>query len=268
MVAIYRPTYFAGLRWLLKLDLQGWSRMIRGLHLRCLGIDEVKKHLAEGYSLIRWGDGETANLRGKTTWHQTGSPELAKLLNQMLRFLSSTERRILFGIPSIALEGLILKPSSTAWSQRKQLWSSRVLFNLREFRVLTEDKVFDSGVFYSQFSRIPEILNALNTDTRDVLYISSSPAPVLEEYCAHLSYVAIPKRDAFAEIENVKIKTLAWLSSSKSHPLILFSGGSAVKALCPELIEKSQVVDLGSGVRFLESNRVVLDWEAGRSNKS
>ena len=268
MVAIYRPTYLAGLRWLFKLDLQGWSRMVGGLRPKCLAIEEIKTFLAEGYSLLRWGDGETANLREKTTWHQTSDPDLAKLLNQLLQDLTSTKKRVLFGLPLNSLQGSLLNPRSFAWSHRKQLWSSRVLFNLKRFRDLTNGHVFDSGIFYNQYSAIPGILKSLNTHARNILYISSTDAPVLKDHCLHLSHLAIPKKDAFTDLERIRTEALSWLSASGSDPLILFSGGSTVKALFLELVERCQVVDLGSGVRFLESSRITLDWENETSSGS
>lgn len=259
MTYIYRPTYSEGLKWLLKLDFRGWLGFVLGVRTLEMTFENFIDNIKAGRSLIRWGDGETANLRIKRNWHQQGHPELSTRLYSLLEMVSQ-EPEILFGLPLKSLENIFVSRRDFFWPNRKQLWSTRALFNQRYYRSILKIPRIDAELFYRDPGLIPLIMKAIDAPRRDVLFISSKPSPTLVKIVPDIDFLKIPEKDAFATVHDIERKTKKWLNNCR-RPVILFAGGSVLKAFCATLVGQCQIIDLGSGVRFLEPGERHMDWE-------
>lgn len=257
----YKVTLASGIRWFFKLDFKGFKNFFLGENPQYVGNPEVYEYLATGYSIIRWGDGETANLRGKSTWHQESSAELSQRLEAVLQ-LALKKPEIMIGPSEGILEGRFLDTRSYAWSYRRNCWSTRVLFNLPKFRGLMQRRAFDASWFYKNFTQIPEVFRVLKITERDVLFVSSNSSKFLEKECPALHFLQIDSRNAFRRYPSLEDAVERWLTEHSRDPLVVIAGGSTSKVLISRFHPHAQFVDIGSGMRFLDEGIITYDWDS------
>lgn len=252
-------TPWKGIQWFSKLDARGFLGFFRGHSIQTMTFDELISALRRGMSLVRWGDGETANLRGKDTWHQQADGQLSKMLDQLLLGIYRSEKLVL-GVPVSVVENSFLTLVIHQVRLLKIIWSTRVLLNCKLMRKLNPSRLVDSHIFLQQPERVSELLSNLDLGNRDAIYVSSVPSNLMASFSLRLSHLIIPPRNAYSQVEMVRQKLANWLKSAEK-PIIFFSAGSAVKVLVLELVHRCQIIDLGSGLRFLDTGAQKYEWD-------
>jgi len=244
------------------LDLEGLVAVIRGRALDTLDFPSLLTLLSQGKSLVRWGDGETANLRNKSTWLQPKDTNLAKDLEELLDF-AITSKELIFCAPHDALQHSIF--SSKEWNQEKlkTLLTSRILFNLPRYRSLIERKSATSTLWYSNFDKLPELLNVIKITEKDVFFVSNRDSKLLKSKARSYKLHLIPSRAAYLTKGEIEGSFEKWISDVRT-PIVIHSGGPTLKALSPKIMQHCQTIDIGHGMLFHATGKQLMEWDVNR----
>lgn len=257
----FQATPIKGFKWMLQLDRKGFWSLIVGRTVTELSDNEVVESLKLGRSFIRWGDGETANLRGKSSWHQSGDTLLSDELDRFLDFIRGADHLVL-GLPFVAIKGPLFNGSTWPLWKIKVLLSTRVLLNSNRIKSIPNSRVADSEIWYRIFLEIPSILLSIGVKYRPVLLISGNDThrDALAEICS-ADYFKIKSLNAFEQYQEIRQFTLDWANANTAErPIILLAAGSVGKLLVTHLPPEVQVVDIGSGLSALIKGRIERDW--------
>ena len=257
------PTPIKGLLMLMKLRPVGFFRFIFGSGVKKMDDSELLMSLIKGKSFIRWGDGETANLREKSTWHQRSNHELSTKLSELLDICADSEN-IIMGINFQAIRNSLFDKKVWDLGNRNRLLSSRALFNHKKFYPFFRSGLADAFFFYNNFEKLVNYLSLIAPYNRPILVINSDPEilPLLKDWKS-ITFVRINPRDAFDEYQEMERRVESWLNSlsSEDNGLLLLSGGSASKILVTKFSELCQIIDVGSGFSFAKDGNLVMDWD-------
>jgi hypothetical protein len=246
--------------WISTISAQGVIPFFRGWSISEVSDEEIVKNLSLGHSMIRWGDGETANLRLKSTFHQKSSSELSRELNYLLDQVLSNSS-LMFGLPILGLQYPIVGNKNFSYSLLKIYFSTRVLFNQRRFLQFKKFPVIDQMFWYKNYSKITEILSRVDFQERSVLFISSHDEKEFFKGCKDFTFVKVAPIDSFNYHNLLISQVTLWIDNSKQKPLLLLAGGAASKVVGARFLEKCQVIDIGSGIRFNRIGGVKYDWD-------
>jgi hypothetical protein len=257
----FQATPIKGFKWMSQLDHKGFWSLIVGRTVTELNDDEVVESLKLGRSFIRWGDGETANLRGKSSWHQSGDTYLSDELARFLDYIRGADHLIL-GLPFVAIKGSLFNTSIWPLWKIKVLLSTRVLLNSNRIQSIPSSRVADAEIWYRIFLEIPSILLSIGVKYRPVLLVSGNDAhrDAIAAIC-NADYFEIRSLNAFEQYEEIHQFTFDWATSHiAERPIILLAAGSVGKLLVMHLPTEVQVVDIGSGLSALLEGRIERDW--------
>lgn len=258
-----KPRSLGALSWLLRLTPLGLCRFIFGSNPAVISNSELMEGLISGKSFVRWGDGETANLRGKSTWHQSGDPKLSQKLSELIDYCSNSEH-VIFGVNFQAIQHSILNRKKWQWSGFRILFSSRVLFNQWKFRKLINSPLADALFWYNHSEQLVNNLDLIIPKNRPILVVSSNSdkLSILRSWNS-ITLIEISPRDAFRDFQSMVDQVNVWLDTLKdpNNGIIILSGGSASKILVPKFSHFCQVIDIGSGFAFAYEGKKVMDWD-------
>ena len=257
----FKPTPVKGIQWICQLDLKGLWFLIVGRTTNELSDQALVKKLEDGLSFIRWGDGETANLRGKSSWHQGANSSLSMELSHALDYMQN-DAKLILGLPLVAIKGNLLRQTAWPFWKIKILLATRVLLNTKNIRTIPEDKISDAEFWYRNFSSILKILLSLEIKHRPVLLISGNESHLdaLASIC-NVHFYQIPAVNAFAQYEEIQNFTVRWCDDRiTQRPIVLLAAGSVGKLLIMHLTSRVQVIDIGSGLSALLSGKIERDW--------
>jgi hypothetical protein len=246
--------------WVCTIPVKGIIPFLRGWRVTNAKDYEIVKKLTLGYSMIRWGDGETANLRMKSTFHQKKNEELAKELNNLLE-KALVEPNLMFGLPILGLRYPILGSNQFNFPLLKIYFSTRVLFNQKRFLQFKKSPVVDQMFWYKNYHRLSEILTILSFQERSVLFISSFDEKDFFRNCMDYTFVEVSPTDSFDNFRYLISQVSKWIENSPNRPLLLLAGGAASKVVGARFTKNCQVIDVGSGIRFGRIGGVKFDWE-------
>ena len=150
MVKRFKATPMKGLKWISQLDSKGLWFLFVGREINKLEDQQVVNELKSGKSFIRWGDGETANLRGKSSWHQLGNSQLSHELDLCLDYILDVDHLVL-GLPLVAVKDSMANRSSWPFWKIKVLLATRVLLNTEKFRGIPKNKISDAEIWYRKY---------------------------------------------------------------------------------------------------------------------
>ena len=229
------------------MPLKHVRRWILGMDVPVLGLEETLAFLeASGASLARWGDGETAILRGRSIPFQDWSPSLSERLGNLL---NQRQPGILLAIPAGALKGPI-------WRHlKKPTWlATRVVLA----SALQPGRIYaDAFMFRDEPVRALAALKASIGRSGRVVVVSSNPRD--RDYFSGIScpvvHVLISERNAFAKFESIcrRIRSSAAMKrddDTSAPTVVLFSAGPAAKALVAELAGEFRCYDVGHLFHF------------------
>lgn len=257
----FRATPLLGIKWFSQLDLPGIFFFLLGRKPELLEDHQVIEMLRNRNHFIRWGDGETANLRTKSSWHQVGDPRLAEKLRDLLAYCDDSSNVIL-GIPISAIESRVILNSDWPLWKLRILSSTRVLMNLKKLRRKDKETIADAEFWYRHFLDMNLILGNFIDSKKAVLLISGDTEHArLLNWIADLEHYIIPSRDAFDQYQDMEKFVSVWISRKFEKELVvLLAGGSTSKVLLPKFGEYAQFIDVGSGLAYLLKGKIQRDW--------
>jgi hypothetical protein len=242
-----------------KLGFSGNITLIRGCPQPFLSDSDTITLLLSGYSFVRWGDGETAIVRGKDIYYQQADEKLSCKL-----------KRLAFHPPSRTIIGL-------PWTVEKSLFSTK--WNIRIFKIMFSTRVFWSSLFdlrknqlllgrtefwWNHASKITEILTQISLRASATVLIG--PKRFLKFCPKKTHHIEIPERDAFSDYQSICLQIEKIIRSSSGLVAILVAAGPTAKAIAADFAEKSQVIDVGHGFNFAEGGFGSWSWST-RNNR-
>jgi hypothetical protein len=257
----FKATPLKGLKWISQLDTVGLWFLFVGREITKLEDLQVVAELKNGKSFIRWGDGETANLRGKSSWHQEGDSQLSCELHRCLDYMLNVDQLVL-GLPLVAMRDSITNRSSWPVWKIKVLLATRVLLNTEKFRNIPRNRISDAEIWYRRYEEIPDILKSIVMKNRPVLLISGDPShhDVIKAICK-AEFLPIHSINAFGQYQEIQSSAVEWCTKNSSErPIVLLAAGSVGKLLVMHLHPTAQVIDIGSGLSALATGIFERDW--------
>lgn len=255
MEGLKSPTPLRLVGEILRLRPTRWFHFIFGTRLKLMSDEEFMFLLREGWSLYRWGDGETAIARGKSISYQIEDPILEGKLKKLVK---SHHPATIHGLSWALFSSLF----DSRWRTRKLF---RVMFSTKVFlsqnhKVKQNNKYIETQVWYTR-KNIQEDLQSI-IGTRPCLLVASK-----EEYLQALpsqtSFLNCPSKNAFQEYEVLNSSIEEWLqyNSTGEKPCILTACGPTSKALVLDFRDRCQVIDIGHGFNFYLFGFGVYAWK-------
>lgn len=236
------PTPFALVKELFRLGPRNLRNLVCGNAVEVMNDKKTMELLRDGFSFVRWGDGETALARGKQIGFQKQDRELAR---RLLDLWKQDYDKLIIGVPWVLNASLF----DTRWSMRmfKIMFSTRV-FLLSKIRVGVQ-KFGRTEFFWDHSIKLDMFLRDL-CQSRPVLLISNEKQYL--KICPQgTKFLKIKSVDAFADFEKIERNIGDWLQSvSPRSPIILVSAGPTAKVIVSSYANQAQVLDLGHGLRF------------------
>jgi hypothetical protein len=216
--------------------------LIFGSKPNLLSDNIIVENLESGASFVRWGDGETAIARGKQIGYQAGNVELQGKLIQLLQIRNEN---LIIGVPW----SYYASPLDPKWSKR----TFRILFSTRVFLLgfiqLQVLKLGRTEFFWNTNYDLKDLLTSI-CKKRKVLLVASDKK-FLERCPNGTEFFQIPDTDAFDDYSNILMHIRKWVSFHEDgETSILLAAGPTSKALVLDLVEKTQLIDVGHGFRF------------------
>ena len=200
--------------------------------------------LRGGFSVYRWGDGETAICRGKDISYQLADPKLAQKLLELLKLRN---REIIHGLPWVYSVSLF----SRRWSRKKFkiLFSTRVFLNKHHKRKSNLHYV-EGHIWYSVANELRKVLSQI-LGARKVILVASNPE-FLTLCPTGTHFISAPQIDAFSRYHEICRDLDGAIESLAPHEslTILVAIGPTSKAIVRDYFEKAQVIDVGHGFNF------------------
>lgn len=245
MEGIQPPTPMRLVREILNIPPRKFFKLILGEKVKLLDYDEFLLLLREGYSLYRWGDGETAIARGKSISYQSSSSQLAR---KLLLLVSSSHLSTIHG-----LSWAYFSPISDKKWRTKKLF--KVMFSTRVF-LIKNHKTHESSPYVETqvwYGRNQELLEDLIDiiDSRPTLLVAND-RKFLEAVPEHANFLQCPNKNAFEVFDQLKESIDEWLKAQDTlqKPCILLCAGPTSKALVLEFRDVAQAIDIGHGLNF------------------
>lgn len=234
----------------LTLGVRGLWRFIFGYRAKVISDLRFEKMLKDGWSLVRWGDGETAIARGKSISYQKNDEELAEILRNLIVLLPP---RTIFGLPWAFTKSLVDKK----WNKRFwQIFLSTRVYLDRNFELKSRE-VIDTEIWYRLYLRLPSLLEELSKTA--TLILVTGNAEFLSVCPKGTELILVPHKNAFVSFRRTLDFIQCNLDRSKKSVFLLAAGPSS-KAFVSHLARDHQVIDIGHGFDFLLRGRGKYAW--------
>ena len=218
---------------------------------------EVTKALLNGYSLLRWADGETALARGKTIGYQEKNLELSRLL---MKCITEESEKTLIGIPPANFESVF----NGKWNIRRLgiMFSTRVL-HAKTLKINSK-KFCSTFYWYDLYSELPELISKI-IGKRPCLLVTGNQE-FLSACPSGTELIQTPSIDAFSMHKKIESRIEAWIMKKSQYdqntkPLILLACGPYSKVLVHKYSNRAQAIDVGHGFNFYLSGKPKFSWE-------
>jgi hypothetical protein len=215
--------------------------------------------LAEGWSLYRWGDGETAICRGKSISYQISNEVLAR---KLLELISTKHESTIHGLSWAYSASLYDK----RWQSRKifsVMFSTKVFLTLYHLRFV--DNIYvETQVWYSRYKNLAEDLKFI-IGNRPALLVASN-MKFMQIMPAQTEFLECPSKDAFSNYLELCSSIKEWLKvvNGLSRPCILVAAGPTSKALVLDFRDDCQIIDIGHGFNFSAFGFGNYAWKEGK----
>jgi hypothetical protein len=222
-------------------------RCLLGCRVKALTHREAMEWLeTTGKSLVRWGDGETAVLRGRGIHFQAAHPALAHALGEIL---AQDRPDIAIGVPVRALSGPVWEHFRVRlWLRTRMVWA----------RYARSDRLYvDAFMFRDRPAEALDLVLGVASRRGWVLVVSSNGDDLefFRRLVCPCDWIGIPAKDAFQGLGSIlsDIRAAALrLSrvSGRDDGLVLISAGPTAKVLIADLAPALCCYDVGHLFHF------------------
>lgn len=220
--------------------------------IRVMSVEETIRSLQDGEkSLVRFGDGEFAMMRGVSLALQAQDPELTRSMQEILR---NDEPELIVTIPQI-FDGLSMYRKSS-----QKFWKDHLLFNRKFYdRYCISDRPYGSTSFSRPFitastderKRCPSYFTEIRRiwEGRHVLVVEGEATHNgvgnnLFAECAGVRRILCPPADAYAVLPDITARCRELVQPDE---IVLVSLGPAAKPLVRTLFREGiRVIDIGN----------------------
>ena len=218
--------------------------------------EELMSLLVEGYSLYRWGDGETAIARGKSISYQESNIFLARKIRSLL---GMREDRL--------VHGLSWACTTPIWDKRwknkklfKVMFSTRV-FLIQNHEFSSANKYVETQIWYHRYQNLDSDLLKI-VRNRPVLLVASDEK-FLSVTPSQTQFLKCLKKNAFIEYESLHEDISKWISKQDKglKPCILLAAGPTSKAIIFDFMKQAQLIDIGHGFDFFLRGSGSYAWK-------
>jgi hypothetical protein len=233
---------------------QLWQLLTRP-SINILNDAEVLDLMEKGHSFVRWGDGETAFVRGKFNWYQEFNSDLRKKLLDLLATFSSD---LIMGIHW----GVYAKINDKRWGLRifKIIFSTRV-FIIKKLNSQRGNKNFATLDFWwRNADQMSEILSRVLKNKRCILIASN--VKYLDFCPINTKFIQAPANNAFTVYERIIQEIDAHLEAGDDKTVILTAIGPTSKALVFDYYLNTQILDIGHGFNFALNGKNSWAWKS------
>jgi hypothetical protein len=224
------------------MKIEHFRRFILGIDVPVLGLEESISFLeSSGGSLVRWGDGETAILRGRSIPFQDWNYELSERLKSLL---NQRQQRILLAIPVTALRSTILSHfQRPTWIPTRLVFSSAIQLN----------QIYADAFMFREKPRYAlSVLKSSIQKAHCIIVVSSNPLDknYFTDLECRIIHLLIPSKNAFSEFHYICSQVRSYARASREDPMrcqtvVLFSAGPAAKAFVADLADEFRCYDVG-----------------------
>jgi hypothetical protein len=215
---------------------------------------EVLDLMEKGYSFVRWGDGETAFVRGKFNWYQEFNSDLRK---KLLDLLSTFSSNLILGIHW----GVYAKINDKRWGLRifKIIFSTRVFIIKKLNSQRAYQKFATLDFWWRNADQIKDILARVSINRQCILIASN--VKYLDFCPINTKFIAAPASNAFTVYEKIIQEIDAHLEAGGNKTVILTAIGPTSKALVFDYYLKTQILDIGHGFNFALNGKNSWAWK-------
>ena len=254
MIEKVKPTPWKFVFYILYSSPKELWQIIWGQKIEPLNDARIFQLIQNGYSFVRWGDGETAIARGKFAWYQKFDTQLQ---NSLLSLLHTPPENTIFGIPW----AVHAKPNDARWNIRifKIIFSTRV-FIIKNLKNSAAKKIhFSTQDFWWRNSgNLRKILTQL-LENKDCILVASNEKYL--SFCPpNTRFIQIPSTNAYSDYTKIVSAIDLAIKNFPHRPVILGAIGPTTKALVSDFQNRCQVLDIGHGFNFALNGNNVWAW--------
>ena len=219
--------------------LDDFFKSFKGCSAKILNSEETVKYILDNKkSIIRLGDGEFNILNGKDISYQKYSKQLKEELNNVLElyFKSKGDCEYLLCVPKYFMECSGFK------LMKKRIYIASWAYSREQFQ-----KNFPQDILYGDaflFKRENEEIYEkiwVNSNYKTCVFIHNDKkyAEKFEnEYNIKTKFIKINSRNAYEQINDIKLKVLDYINEDRKNVIVLISAGPAGKILVKDLSRK------------------------------
>ncbi len=217
--------------------------MLFGCPIRITPDQVVMDLLGQGFSFVRWGDGETAIVRKKSISYQEFSLNLSEKLENLS---SNPPGRLVFGLPWVAYAS----PFDRRWNKRifGIMFSTRVYWAKKYRNQFLHVTISRTEFWWEHANQIPTILQRLQDQGRKLILVGSSHFLAICPPKTQL--IELKKSDAFSDYETLCKSVNEVYYANRENLTLIVSAGPTAKALVNDFGNLMQVLDIGHGLNF------------------
>jgi hypothetical protein len=220
-----------------------WINLVLGCQIRLISDSQVIELIEQGASFVRWGDGETAIIRGKSISYQ----ESVEQLREKLKHLSANPPdNLVFGLPWVTYAS----PFDRRWNKRifGIMFSTRVYWAKKYRKRFAKTRVARTEFWWDHANEIPMILENIQKRGQKMVLVGSREFLALCPKGTEL--VEVRKSDAFADYYTLCKSILVFHEKYRANLTLVVAAGPTAKALVNDFGRLFQVLDVGHGFYF------------------
>jgi hypothetical protein len=261
MFRMKRPTPFRLTKEILSAGPLSWVYLLFGCPISITPDHCVIQLLSQGYSFVRWGDGETAIVRKKSISYQESVEELRE---KLINLSEDPPEKLVFGFPWVTYAS----PFDRRWNKRifGIMFSTRVYW-ARKYRIqFVDGKLSRTEFWWDHANEISVILQNIQKSGRKLVLVGSREFLALCPQGTDL--IEVSKLDAFADYDALCESIVNFYEKYQKNLSLVVAAGPTAKALVNDFGNRFQVLDIGHGFYFALNGYGSWAWSAanGKNN--
>lgn len=227
--------------------------LLRGCPISLTSDPDVVSLMKQGFSFVRWGDGETAIVRRKSISYQESN---LKLREKLIHLSAHPFKTVIFGLPWAAY----VSPFDERWNKRifGIMFSTRVYWAKRFRSQFKQVNMSRTEFWWDHANEIPTILTSLHRQGRNLVLVG--PKKFLSLCPEKTEFIEIDSQDAFATYEKLSETVSKLFIKYGSTLTLLAAAGPTTKALVNDFADSFQILDIGHGFDFALNGYGAWSW--------